>query len=72
MGDTEGGDWESVRNSHRQVLYMAEQGQLRWEDVAARNAHHSKHLLRADTLAITRLAVQQAASVSLLTYRKPV
>ena len=67
MGDTEGGEWETVRNSHRQILHMAEQGQLRWEDVAARDTHRGKQLLRADraaALALTRPAVQQANSSS--------
>ena len=28
MSHTEGGDWELVKNSHRQILHMVEQGQL--------------------------------------------
>ena len=38
MNDTEGGSWEMVLNSHRQILHMIEQAQLKWEDVGARTA----------------------------------
>ena len=57
-GDSEGSDWETVRNSHRQILHMVEQGQLRWEDEASQAAHCSKHLV------FTRPAVQQSSAGS--------
>ena len=51
MSDIEGGQWELVRNSHRQVLHQIEQGQLVWEDVAARDSFRSKYLQRAERAA---------------------
>ena len=51
MNDTEGGDWEMVLNSHRQILHMIEQAQLKWEDVTARTATRDRQLLKAERAA---------------------
>ena len=51
VSDIEGGEWEHVRNSHRQVLHQVEQGQLIWEDAAARDAFRGKTLQRAERAA---------------------
>ena len=51
MGDIEGGEWDHVRNSHRQVLHQVEQGQLVWENTAARDAFRAKTLQRAERAA---------------------
>ena len=51
MSDIEGGDWDHVRNSHRQVLHQVEQGQITWEDTAARDAFRAKTLQRAERAA---------------------
>ena len=51
MSDIEGGEWELVRNSHRQVLHQIEQGQLTWEDTTARDTFRSKYLQRAERAA---------------------
>ena len=51
MSDVEGGDWDLVRGSHRQVLHQAEQGQLIWENAAARDAFRAKTLQRSERAA---------------------
>ena len=51
MNDTEGSSWEMVLNSHRQILHMIQQAQLKWEDVAARIAAIDRQLLRAERVA---------------------
>ena len=48
MGDIEGGEWDHVRNSHRQVLHQVELGQLVWENTAARDAFRAKTLQRVE------------------------
>ena len=49
--DVDGGDWELVRNSHRQVLHLIEQRQLKWEDKNARDIFRGKYLQRAERAA---------------------
>ena len=51
MSDIEGGDWDLVRGSHRQVLHQAEQGQLTWGKAAARDAFRAKTLQRSERVA---------------------
>ena len=37
MADAQHSDWSLVKNSHRQILHMVEQGQITWECAEARN-----------------------------------
>ena len=48
LSDSMHTDRDLVLNSHRQVLHMIEQGQLKWEHVEARNSLREKQLARAD------------------------
>ena len=51
MSDIDGGDWELVRNSHRQVLHQIEQGQLKWKDKNARDLFRGNYLQTAERAA---------------------
>ena len=42
-----------MKNSHRQILHMVEQGQITWECAEARNAARAKQLQRAEKAAAT-------------------
>ena len=64
MNDTEGGDWEMVLNSHRQILHMVEQAQLKWEDVTARTATRDRQLLRAERAAALPKGVKSQNNVN--------
>ena len=48
MADAQHTEWSLVKNSHRQILHMVEQGQITWECAEARNAARAKQLQRAE------------------------
>ena len=51
MADAQHTEWSLVKNSHRQILHMVEQGQITWECAEARNAARAKQLQRAEKAA---------------------
>ena len=51
MADAQHTDWSLVKNSHRQILHMVEQGQITWECAEARNEARAKQLQRAEKAA---------------------
>ena len=51
MADAQHSDWSLVKNSHRQILHMVEQGQITWECAEARNTARAKQLQRAEKAA---------------------
>ena len=48
MSDVDPSGWEIVKGSHRQILHMAETGQIKWENAEARNTARGKHVTRAE------------------------
>ena len=57
MSDVDSAGWDIVLSSHRQILHMAETGQMRWENAEARNVARSKQVTRAEKAAAAKLAV---------------
>ena len=57
MSDVDSAGWDIVLSSHRQILHMAETGQMKWENAEARNIARSKHVTRAEKAVASKLAV---------------
>ena len=47
MRDTSPSPWHLVRSTHKQILFMVEHKQLKWEDTATRNSIRAAQLLLA-------------------------
>ena len=48
MPDVDPSGWEIVKGSHRQILHMAQTGQIKWENAEARNTARGKHVTQAE------------------------